>query len=103
MDSCRDHLASLSSFSISYFNCRASDTGFRAVATRYHAGQISAQLRVHKPLLLHAEIINTVTAAARTMAEPSLIRVSRKPWRTPQIAGSKNRSRQNLDIDSTRN
>ena len=37
------------------------------------------------------------------MAELSLIRAICKPWRTPQIAVGKKRSRQSLERDSARN
>jgi len=40
---------------------------------------------------------------ASAVAQLSFMLEIRKPWRTPQIAGTKKRSRQNLDRDSTRN
>ena len=74
-----------------------------AAAARYHAGQISAQLKIHKALLLHAEIISTVIVSARRDAERSEIRAFRIPWRTPKIAGRRKRNKQSLDRVSKRN
>jgi hypothetical protein len=69
----------------------------------YHVGQTSAQLKIHAPLPCHAGIINSVIATAKTMAEPSLIRTVRKPHRTPQIAGTRNRSKQSLEREDSLN
>src|SRR5258708_4432397 len=69
----------------------------------YHAGQMSAQLRNHAALPFLVEIINAVTATARTIAGASSMRVLRRPCRTPKIAGRRKRSRQSLDRDSIRN
>jgi hypothetical protein len=69
----------------------------------YHAGQMSAQLRDHARVPFHVEIINAVTANARTIAVARLMRALRSPCRTPRIAGRRKRSRQNLDRDSIRN
>src|ERR1700733_13352520 len=75
----------------------------RAVATRNHAGQLSAQLGIHAPPLLHVGIVNAVTAIARAMAELRLILATCKPLRAPQSATGKKRRRQSRERDSTRN
>src|ERR1700730_713736 len=51
----------------------ASRPSRRAVATRYHTGQLNAQLGIHGPLLLHVGIVNAVTPTARRIAELNLI------------------------------
>jgi len=74
-----------------------------AIATMYHSGQTSDQFRVHKPLLLGGRIINVVIAIARKIAKAKLIRINRKAWRTPQIAGRRKRNRQSLERDGSLN
>jgi hypothetical protein len=71
-----------------------------AVATRYHAGQINAQLRIHKALVLLAEIISAVMMSARRDAERSEIRAFCNPLWTPKIAGRRNRNMHGLERDS---
>src|ERR1700741_1551476 len=73
---------------------------FRAVATKYHTGQISAQLRIHKASLLHAKIISAVVVTARRNAELREIRGFRNLWRTPKIAGKRKRNGQSLGRNS---
>jgi hypothetical protein len=48
-------------------------------------------------------IVSAVKATARTIAELSLMRLNRRLRETPQIAGGRKRSRQNLDRDATWN
>jgi hypothetical protein len=69
----------------------------------YHAGHNTDQFRVHKPLLFDGRIINVVIAIARTIAKARSIRINRKPWRTPQIAGTRKRNRQSLERDGSLN
>jgi hypothetical protein len=73
-----------------------------AAATTYQAGPIKSQLKIHKALLLHAEIINTVTANARKDAERSEMGVLRNPRRTPRIAGRRKRNTHNVESDIQR-
>jgi hypothetical protein len=47
--------------------------GFCAVATKYHAGQLNAQLGIHGPVPFHVGIVNAVMVKARTIADLSLI------------------------------
>src|ERR1700677_3110122 len=74
-----------------------------AVATRYHAGQLNAQLGIQEPLLVHVGIVSRVMPAARRSADLNWICAICSPRQTPQTAGSKKRSRQNRESDSTRN
>jgi hypothetical protein len=74
-----------------------------AVATMYHAGQTSDQFRVHTPLPFEGRIINVVIAIARKIAKARLIRINRKAWRTPQIAGRRKRNRQRLEREGSLN
>ncbi len=69
----------------------------------YHAGQTSDQFRVHKPPLFEGRIINVVIAIARKIAKARLIRINRKAWRTPQIAGRRKRNRQSLEREVSLN
>jgi hypothetical protein len=66
-----------------------------APTTKYHAGQSNAQLAIHKALLVHAEIISTVTVRARTVAARKEMREPCHPRQTPNIAGGRNRKRHN--------
>lgn len=70
-----------------------------AAATRYHAGRINAQLRIHNALLLHAQIISTVMVSARSDAARNEMWAWRTPQRTPKIPGRRNRNRQSLGSD----
>jgi hypothetical protein len=65
-----------------------------AIAAKYHEGQISAQLRVHKAPLLQAEIMSTVVMSARREAERREIPALLIPTRTPKTAGRRNRNKQ---------
>src|SRR5260370_18753951 len=69
----------------------------------YHAGQTSSQFRVPKLLLFDGRIVNAVIAIARKIAKARLIRINRKAWRTPQIAGRRKRNRQSLERDGSLN
>src|ERR1700733_4807726 len=74
-----------------------------AITTRYHVGQLNAQLGIQEPLLVHVGRVSSVMLAARISAGLNLIWAICNPRKTPQTAGSKKRSRQNRDRDSTRN
>src|SRR5438132_1625828 len=69
----------------------------------YHAGPISAQLRMYKAPLPQAHSINTDTIVASRSAAAGLIRVSRKPRWIPRIAGGTNSNRHSLDRDASLN
>jgi hypothetical protein len=63
----------------------------------YHAGHTKTQLRAH------VWIIAIVVATARMVAHRSLIRSVLMPLKTPQMAGTRKRSRQTLGRDDSRN
>jgi hypothetical protein len=73
-----------------------------APTTKYHAGQSNAQLAIHKALLVHAEIISTVTVSARTAAPRKEMREPCHPRQTPNIIGGRNRKRHNPEADMHR-
>src|ERR1700761_4981240 len=61
-----------------------------AVATRYQAGQLSAQFGSHAPPESHRGTVSAVTPSARAMAEPRWMRTMRRPRRAPHTAAGRN-------------
>src|SRR5260370_10643635 len=69
----------------------------------YQAGQSRDQFEVHKLLLFDRRIMNVVIASARKIAKAKLIRIDRKAWLIPQMAGRRKRNRQILGRDGSLN
>ena len=75
----------------------------RAVATKYHAGQTTAQADIHPGRDVSSGNKNDVTITASATAAGNEIRRIRKPMITPMIAGTKNVTRHGRDSVWLRN
>jgi len=93
----------VSSFRHVLLRCQTLVPDLNAVASKYHAGQLSAQLESTEPLLFQVGIVSKVIPTVSAIAALTLISRCANLACTPRMAGGKNNSKLSLERESIRN